>query len=652
MQHKWLRSLVQIAVLCVVWGNRDIAHAAEEELEHKLTTFYSTPQEATRTQNEQLEEVLIEKNRVDFVEIFYGKDSEQYKQALAILRDPSIAYNVEATNTTSEAGRYSIGVEFPIRPLMENTTWGELHVELIDANGDETVFLNGAFGGGDNILVARVRNSTTFETEVVGTPLGTDITSPGMHSFILDPLPGPTPADKEDLVLTLDFILSPGDTVHITSQFIIDEGTGLPFVEIPDFPNPANGPYLNVINVDSPETSLPEDFTIGPQTQLNLFDGGEIGHALHAGQTNADEFDVGFDVEVNVDGGIIRRLENSNEPFRTHGNSIVNLSGGTIEYLSAEHDSVINVSGGRLGADNGGTDAFETMFTSDNAVANISGGFVEEITAVGASMINMTDGSVGDGTRGVNLRDDSVLNLSGGTVARVSTAGGSGEGPFVSITGGNVVGSVAVRDPGTAAHVSGGSVETISATNGGRFTILGGTVSEFATSATGSTANIAGGTIGALRALTASTLNLFGREFLLDGVPVEGLVFGVPTEITDRDVTLSGLLADGTAFSFELHSENMAPVEFDWIHPDALLTVTLPLPGDFDLDVDVDGADYLQWQRGESFTSLSAADLALWQSNYGDAFNKFESEPATVPEPSGLFLAAIGCIWWVGRMHP
>jgi len=61
-------------------------------------------------------------------------------------------------------------------------------------------------------------------------------------------------------------------------------------------------------------------------------------------------------------------------------------------------------------------------------------------------------------------------------------------------------------------------------------------------------------------------------------------------------------------------------------------------PGDFDNSGQIDGADFLQWQKGDSHHALSAADLADWAANYGAAAAL--SAPATaVPEPStGLLL--------------
>lgn len=56
-------------------------------------------------------------------------------------------------------------------------------------------------------------------------------------------------------------------------------------------------------------------------------------------------------------------------------------------------------------------------------------------------------------------------------------------------------------------------------------------------------------------------------------------------------------------------------------------------PGDFDDDSDVDGADLIEWQRGDSTTPLSEADLADWQANFGTNGSS-SANAAIVPEPT------------------
>jgi len=68
-------------------------------------------------------------------------------------------------------------------------------------------------------------------------------------------------------------------------------------------------------------------------------------------------------------------------------------------------------------------------------------------------------------------------------------------------------------------------------------------------------------------------------------------------------------------------------------------------PGDFDSDNDIDGADFLAWQRGESPSSLSASDLADWETNFGTVAPI--TSIAAVPEPSTLtfvLLASFGLL--------
>ena len=82
--------------------------------------------------------------------------------------------------------------------------------------------------------------------------------------------------------------------------------------------------------------------------------------------------------------------------------------------------------------------------------------------------------------------------------------------------------------------------------------------------------------------IVGSEINLFGSNFVLNNVPLDdSLVIGDPFTVFNRDVVLSGLLADGSRFSFDLNSVESFNVDF--FDPDATLTVTLvsavPEPG-------------------------------------------------------------------------
>ena len=68
--------------------------------------------------------------------------------------------------------------------------------------------------------------------------------------------------------------------------------------------------------------------------------------------------------------------------------------------------------------------------------------------------------------------------------------------------------------------------------------------------------------------------------------------------------------------------------------------------GDFNGDNYVDGGDFLLWQRGNSPSSLSAADLNLWEAQYGMVFPL--NAALAVPEPASmLMMLAASSICWL-----
>ena len=70
------------------------------------------------------------------------------------------------------------------------------------------------------------------------------------------------------------------------------------------------------------------------------------------------------------------------------------------------------------------------------------------------------------------------------------------------------------------------------------------------------------------------------------------------------------------------------------------VVVAEAIPGDFDFDGDVDGGDFLRWQRG-SGTTYDAADLTLWENNYGFVA-PLSASSAAVPEPTSVALLILG----------
>ena len=208
--------------------------------------------------------------------------------------------------------------------------------------------------------------------------------------------------------------------------------------------------------------------------------------------------------------------------------STVNISGGSVgNRFDAFAGSTINISGGSVG---------NNFDTGTNCTVNITGGAIGNGFIAGIfSTVNMSGGSIGNQFLATRT---STVNITGGTV-------GDGFNTDIEVT----------------VNISGGAV-------GDRFL-----VNNF------STANISGGTFGeGFGARANSRVNLFGTSFFLDGVEMTDLVFGEAFTITARDVTLTGVLSDGSAFDFVLNSTNTFGVDF--FSAGATLTVTLvPAPG-------------------------------------------------------------------------
>ena len=196
-----------------------------------------------------------------------------------------------------------------------------------------------------------------------------------------------------------------------------------------------------------------------------------------------------------------------------------------------------------------------------------AGGSLGDDFAVVDATINVEGGILGDSARAV----DSEVNISGGTVGDDFLALFGAE---VNISGG-ILGDnfIAVN---SELNISGGTIGDNLAAFSSVLNISGGTVgSELAV---GGEVNISGGTVGDnFRLGSGSEVNILGSEFFIDGLELETLLLGESFTVTDRDVTLSGLLADGEQFSFDLNSLDPLDVG-DFFSSGATLTVTLTSP--------------------------------------------------------------------------
>ena len=154
--------------------------------------------------------------------------------------------------------------------------------------------------------------------------------------------------------------------------------------------------------------------------------------------------------------------------------------------------------------------------------------------------------------------------------------GGFGTGTTqLNIADGGSVGNSFDAINGSEVNISGGNVgDNFNALNGSEINISGGNVGNSFVANVASEVNISGGNVGdGFFALGGSEVNLFGTEFSLDDVLLDDLTLGETRTITDRDVTLSGLLADGSAFSFNLNTGFILGEDF--FFTGSTLTVTL-----------------------------------------------------------------------------
>lgn len=218
--------------------------------------------------------------------------------------------------------------------------------------------------------------------------------------------------------------------------------------------------------IDVPPAVIGDFETLEPDTQVNVFDGGQIG-VVFASNYN-------YDPDANVE---------------------------------------INVHGGQIG---------EGLGVMGEASVNVFGGFVDlSFFADSGTTLQMRGGEIGTNLTLAGFDAPTRMWLEGGTV-----------GAFLDI------------DQGATLHYSGGSIgDKLEVFSGGR-------------------------------------LDIVGSEFFIDGQPLEGLLPGEPFEVSERGgEVLSGILADGSPFAFDLNASppSAAPLA-DVFYGSAVLTVTRVAP--------------------------------------------------------------------------
>ena len=210
--------------------------------------------------------------------------------------------------------------------------------------------------------------------------------------------------------------------------------------------------------------------------------------------------------------------------------------------------------------------------SSSNVQVNIIGGSVGKgFGASRGSTVNISGGSVGDGM----FADNSTIVLTGGSVGYRFTVSYSG----VTISGGSV-GDLFRVWWGSNVNITGGLFgDFFTASRGSGVTISGGSIDDRFTAGGASFVTISGGTFGdSFGAYRSSEISLFGREFFLDGLPLEELTHpGDSLILESRDGRqLSGTFLDGNSFEFDLN-ESATGTE-DYFDPEATLRLTLAVP--------------------------------------------------------------------------
>jgi hypothetical protein len=252
---------------------------------------------------------------------------------------------------------------------------------------------------------------------------------------------------------------------------------------------------------------------------------------------------------------------------------------------------------------------------------------------------------------------------------------GAGWGSVVTIEGGRV--GKNFEAVGSQVVIAGGSLgEGFDAFHGSVVNVTGGSFgerSEFRqtsdfTAHSGSVVTISGGSFGpGLHAAAGSEVHLVGAAFFLNGLPVEGLTPGQTLEITTRgarfdyETMLTGILLDGSEFSFHLNSDPSDNYPYsDYFDADARLTITQVLTADFNGDGVVDANDLGGWTTsfaagaaGDSDGDLDTdgADFLAWQRQLGGDAAAGMAERVPEPTTCTLIMATVlgACLRWRRR---
>ena len=215
---------------------------------------------------------------------------------------------------------------------------------------------------------------------------------------------------------------------------------------LPIFGQSDPGNFTTIIN--APDAVIGDRQSIGSNTQLNIFDGANIGPNLGAGESQSTNTEINvfggvvpdinvdndnFGVSVNVIGGVVGSAEGTSTRFarfgrrffgsgiRTEFTSSVNISGGTVQGFSQLQGGNVTISGGE----------FLGPIDTDFSNVSISGGvftdfvrFRDPSFSLGAPALTLTASDVR--LNGEAFSGNTLPSLSFGDTLSGTFADGSG----------------------------------------------------------------------------------------------------------------------------------------------------------------------------------------------------------------------------------
>ncbi|MEM8944187.1 MAG: hypothetical protein AAGD11_03315 [Planctomycetota bacterium] len=312
--------------------------------------------------------------------------------------------------------------------------------------------------------------------------------------------------------------------------------------------------------------------------------------------------------------------------LRVFNQSSVHATGGSVRAsgLTVVNQSVARIDGGRI----------LTATIESGSFVELSGGAsIGGASEMFSSALLLEDGVVGDVFK---VFDESLVivreNGAIGERAELHT----GSSLFVE---GGTLGDRFEAKPGTLVQIEGGQIgERFNAESGSVINISGGVIGDDFDALFGSEINISGGSfLGDFDAFSGSEVNIFGQSFSVNGVPISNLPLGEAMAFDDRNVTLSGVLANGEDFSFTLDTDFFFNPNPNFA-VGTQLNLTRLIPGDYNHDGAVNELDYAVWR--DSFETLVGSagvgadgnfngfidtiDYAIWRTNLEGTFHSID----------------------------